>query len=550
MHPSALDKVRQLRFEGYTVGMLALEIDLLREGRGTGSMTNAVTALTSVATALRNTDETLRVELGKLGVEWQSTAASTAHDVMQTSADFAEDASGKLSESSQAAFGLSEAFQRALHTLPDSRTLRDGAEGLSTMDVLADLIGHETDHAAKVRAASAARDQAVDALNQLASTCAEELACVRKLGEPGAIVLDEGRLPPALPDDGVSAGYQTMAAAAESVSGPEPRPGGLPTSPVQAGPPPSAGSGASGVSGASGANTTTGGRPAGGGERPPSGGSGSDGSGSGSGGSGGGSDGSGGGSGPVGGMTGPLTGSAEGRSGSQASTASVPGGSAGSEGFGSSCVVTAGGTTFTGGVPTAPGGASGIAGIAAGSTVASASVAAPVAGTALGGITTTDVLGTGALSGAMPQNHPQTTLAPGATTTAPLDEDGIAGAVTAIGAAGVAGAMSAEPDRERRRARYDVDDTDETSRHEFDVGTLEDEAEADAVAEIEPDAGQDAPAYLEHAAPQGPADARVRTHGIDDADLFADDRMVARDTIGEEPAHAYRDDPDDPQDRP
>ncbi|MPY98744.1 MAG: PPE domain-containing protein [Actinophytocola sp.] len=547
MHPSALDKVRQLRFEGYTVGMLALEIDLLREGRGTGTMTNAVTALTSVATALRNTDETLRVELGKLGIEWRSDAASTAKDVMQTSADFADDAAGKIGESSQAAFGLSEAFQRALNTLPDSRTLREGADGLGTMDVLADLIGHETDHTAQVRAASAARDQAVDALNQLASTCGEELACVRELGEPGAIVLDEGPLPPALPDDGASAGYQTMAAVAESVSGPEPRPGGLPTSPVQAGPPASSEGTPPGAT--YGANTTTGGRRSGrtgdgahgsrggpGGE-PPS--SGASGSGSGSGGSG-----------SVGGVTDPLTGSAEGRSGPQASTASVtPGGS------GVSGAVTAGGPP--GGVPTGPGGASGIAvGIAASGTVACAGVtpaAAPLGATTLGGVTTADVLATGKLSGAMPQNQPQTTLAQsqGVTTAAPLaDEDGIAGAATAIGAAGVAGAMSAEPDRERRRARYDVDDTDETPRHEFDVGALDDEAEADAVAEIEPDVGQDVPAYLEHAAPQGPADARVRTHGIDDADLFADDRMVARDIIGEDPAHAYRDDPDDPQDRP
>ncbi len=533
MHPSALDKVRQLRFEGYTVGMLALEIDLLREGRGTGSMSNAVNALASVATALRNTDDTLRAELGKLGVEWTGGGASAAHDVMQASATFAEDATGKINEVSQVAFGLSEAFQRALNTLPDSQTLREGADGLSTMDVLANLIGHETDHAAKVRAASAARDQAVDALNQLASTCAEELAYVRELGEPGAIVLDHGPLPPALPDDGAQAGYQTMAAAAESVSRPESRPGGLPTSPVQAGPPASSeGTSSGGTSGASGANTTTGGRPSGragdgsGGERPSSGGSGF----------------GSGGSGPVGGVTDPLTGSAEGRSGPQASTASVTPDTSGGSG-----AVTAGGTTFTGGVPTAPGGASGIAvGIAASSTVA-ASTGVAATSPPLGGVT--DLLATGKLSGAMPQT--QTTLAQGqgvTTTAPPLDEDGIAGAVTAIGAAGVAGAMSAEPDRERRRARYDVaDDTDVTSRHEFDVGVLADEAEADAVAEIEPDAGTDVPTYLEHAAPQGPADARVRTHGIDDADLFADDRMVARDTIGEDPSHAYR---DDPQDRP
>ncbi|GAA5123038.1 PPE domain-containing protein [Haloechinothrix salitolerans] len=510
MHTSALDKVRQLRFEGYTVGMLALEIDLLREGRGTGSLANAVEALAKVATALRNTDDTLRTELGKLGVEWHGEASSAARDVMMTSADFAEDATGKLNEASQVAFGLSEAFQRALNTLPDSRTLREGAEGLSTMDVLADLIGHETDHAAKVRAASAARDQAVDALNQLASTCAEELACVRELGEPGAIVLDHGPLPPETPDDGAAAGYQTMAAAAESVSGPESRPGGLPTSPVNAGPPPSDGT-------SSGANTTTGGRPSGG--RPGDGAAGSGGSERPS------SGGSDGGSGAVGGVTDPLTGSTEGRSGPRASNAS------------------------------------GIAvGIAATGTAASADVTPatpPASGAPIGGATTlggggvtAELLATGKLSGVMPQSQTEATLAQGqgATTVAPLaDEDGIAGAVTAIGAAGVAGAMSAEPDRERRGARYDVaEDTDEMSRHEFDVGVIEDAAEADAVAEIEPDAGQDAPAYLEHAAPQGPAGARVRTHGIDDADLFADDRMVARDTIGDDPNESHH----DKQDRP
>ncbi|MPY77905.1 MAG: hypothetical protein GEV04_05300 [Actinophytocola sp.] len=510
MHTSALDKVRQLRFEGYTVGMLALEIDLLREGRGTDSMSHAVNALASVAAALGNTDDTLRAELGRLGVEWYSEASSIAQSVMQTSADFAADATGKLNEASQAVFGLSEAFQRALNTLPDSQTLREGAEGLSTMDVLADLIGHETDHAAKVRAASVVRDQAVDALNQLASTCAEELGGVRQLGEPGAIVLDQGPLPPEQPDDGSEAGYQTMAAAAESVSGPVAPPGGLPTAPVNAGPPPSSDA-------PSGANTTTGGRPQGG-SGPGAGSSGSS--------DGGGrqpsdGDGSGQGPGPVGGVTDPLTGS--GGSGSGGGAATI-GGSGG------------GMSTATGG------GASGIAaGIAA------------AAGTPLGGTTTTlgvggmtaELLPTGSLSGAMPQSPTQITLAPHGVTAVPLaDADGIAATAVAVGAAGVAGVMSAEPERERRGNRYDVeDDTDET-RHEFDVGVIEDEAEADAVAEIEPDAGPDTPAYLEHAAPHGPDD-RVRTHGIDDADLFADDRMVARDTIGEDASTAYGDDRQD-----
>ncbi|WP_034268047.1 PPE domain-containing protein [Haloechinothrix halophila] len=545
MHTSALDKVRQLRFEGYSVGMLALEIDLLREGRGTGSMSNAVDALARVATALRNTDDTLRAELGKLGIEWRGEASTIAQDVMMTSANFAEDATDKINESSQAAFGLSEAFQRALNTLPDSRTLREGADGLGTMDVLADLIGHETDHAAKVRAASAARDQAVDALNHLASTCADELASVRQLSEPGAIVLDHGQPPPAQPDTGAGAGagYQTMAAAAESVSGPDGRPGGLPTAPVNAGPP-SDGS-------PSGPNTTTGGAPSGGartggsGSGPGGPGSGDSGSGSSASESGGGgrpssggsdSGGSGesgsGGSGPIGGVTDPMTGSVEGRSGAQhASTMDGPGDSLGASGAGGSGGASPGVTAVPG--TSGPGASS-----------------APIGGTtALGGGKTAELLATGKLSGATAQGQPQTTLTQGqdVTTAVPVaDEDGIAAAATAIGAAAVAGAMSAEPDRERRGNPYDVaDDTDQTSRHEFDVGVIEDQAEANAVAEIEPDAGPDTPAYLEHAAPQAPSDARVRTHGIDDADLFADDRMVARDTIGEDPSNAYRDDRQD-----
>lgn len=545
MHSSALDKVRQLRFEGYTVGMLALEIDLLREGRGTDSMSNAVDALARVASALRDTDDTLRAELGKLGIEWRGEASTLAQDVMMTSADFAADATDKINESSQAAFGLSEAFQRALNTLPDSRTLREGADGLGTMDVLADLIGHETDHAAKVRAASAARDQAVDALNQLASTCADELASIRQLSEPGAIVLDHGQPPPAQPDAGAEAGYQTMAAAAESVSGPDGRPGGLPTAPVNAGPPPSDGS-------PSGPNTTTGGAPSGGAR---TGGSGSGPGGAGSGGSG--ESGSGG-SEPIGGVTDPMTGSVEGRSDAQQASAmdgaeNSRGAGGSNSGGGSGGAMTAGG-----GVATEPGG--GASGIASGGAPGVTAVpgtsgpgasSAPIGGTTAlgGGGTTAELLATGKLSGVAQQSQPQTTLTQGqgvATAAPAADEDGIAAAATAIGAAAVAGAMSSEPDRVRRGNPYDVaDDTDQTSRHELDVGVIEDEAEANAVAEIEPDADQDTPAYLEHAAPQAPADARVRTHGTDDADLFADDRMVTRDTIGEDPSNAYRDDRQD-----
>lgn len=237
MRMSPLDMVTQLRFDGYTVEMLALEIDMLRSGSGTSTMANAVDAVAAVAAAVGHADDTLREELGKLGVAWESEGASIAQGVMAASADFAAEATDKLNGTAQVAFELSEAFSRALNTLPDSQTLRAGAEGLSAVDMLADLIGHETDHAAVVRAASTARDQAVDALNQLAGSCGEALSGIRPISEPGAIVLADGG-PPRSPGGGAQAGYQAMAAAADAISDPDPEPGGTTTAPMAASPSP------------------------------------------------------------------------------------------------------------------------------------------------------------------------------------------------------------------------------------------------------------------------------------------------------------------------
>ncbi|MGH3450412.1 MAG: PPE domain-containing protein, partial [Haloechinothrix sp.] len=63
---------------------------------------------------------------------------------------------------------------------------------------------------------------------------------------------------------------------------------------------------------------------------------------------------------------------------------------------------------------------------------------------------------------------------------------------------------------------------------------IDPEVERDArnVERIEPqDVGPDEPVFLQQAAPQDGDGPRVRSYGIDDVDLFSDERMVARDVI-------------------
>ncbi|MGH3434234.1 MAG: hypothetical protein ACRDQB_15500, partial [Thermocrispum sp.] len=87
-------------------------------------------------------------------------------------------------------------------------------------------------------------------------------------------------------------------------------------------------------------------------------------------------------------------------------------------------------------------------------------------------------------------------------------------------------------------------DTDVDGKHLYDleVGDRPDEQDARNVEKVEPETETPQPKFLEEAAPQPgvSAETRVRSHGVDDVDLFADQRMVAPEVIGDDPAAAYR----------
>lgn len=544
MDPQKIEKVTGHRFEGYTVEMLAMEIDMFRSGAGVGSMTAAVDALKALAQSLAETDAALRDELGKLGIAWNSEASGLAQAVFEDRAAFAQEAEARINNSAQAAFVLSEAFTTLLNKLPDAQTLRDGANSLSVGDLLANLIGHETDHAAKVGAANAARDQAIDALNEFKSTCGTELAGIDPLGPPETVLLDESTSPDPRPT-GSDGGFDTMAAAAFEAG----RGSGGTTNPLSAGtgaavdcPPTSLAAGSAAAGG------------------------------------------------------GRSTGSAAAPSGGPTETEpsvsdTVAGGAAGAVvGAGAAVVAPRGrsGDTAPGRTPTAPsavqpppsGGAvppgarpagaagekpgvpgqgsagapSGHAGKVAGPGGLGGGAVPPGAlpgghGGVAGSSPRGEALAAGKLSGVTPPApSPGAPVGPGAGPQATPGgaSAGVAGgAAAAAGAAGVAGAMSGEQDRERRPRGYGQDtEVDGKPLHDFEVGEISGEQAARNVERIEPPAGEDRPEYLEPAATQEGAreHSRVRSHGVDDVDLFSDQRMVAPEVIGDDPSSAYRED--------
>ncbi|MFD9896223.1 hypothetical protein ACFWY9_43325 [Amycolatopsis sp. NPDC059027] len=180
-------RIRDQRFDGWTNTAIATEIERMTTGDGIGSIGVAVDALKSVADALAQTDHTLRTELAKMGVEWQSQAGGQAGQVFTEQAGFSQDAKVKVTHAAEMIFAQGEAFNRARYKLPDAETVRKGAGGFTFGDTVLSLIGFETDHARQVSAANNARGQALAALNEYAKESGENLLSTETLSKPEAL---------------------------------------------------------------------------------------------------------------------------------------------------------------------------------------------------------------------------------------------------------------------------------------------------------------------------------------------------------------------------
>lgn len=546
-----VDRIRSHRFDGYTDIGLADEIDLFRAGAGTEGLGAAVDALKAVGDALVSTERTLREELGKLGVEWQSDAGIQAGAAIDREAAFSADANEKVSHSAEMIFAQGEAFNRTLHKLPDSRTLREGAGGYSLGDSLFSLIGYETDHTRKVLAAREARQQALEALNGYARESGENLGSVQPMSRPEALQMSAApRLPGSVDAGGgplPDTSSPTVAADAAGEQGRAPAQGQAPAplrgpAPVAEAPAPAMGATSHPAPAARGAGAQAPAATVPSGTAPSA----SAPSTSAPGTSG------------TGGFVGavrpgpqpdpgrvPAAGGGSGAAAPLAPGAAVGGvagtGSGAGAGAGSSSGSTQGGAAGAKqgqasptGRPAVPGGptATPMGGVA-GKFVPQAGTGTP------GGQAANETqLGKGKSFGSVPQPAQQPGPFSGSVTPAQSGGPGragdLSGGIAALGAGGVAGALSGQDERKGRGVGRSAPGA-ARSPHQLPVGDLpEEEARVSRNSEkLNPRGGKGQSSFMERAAPQdGESDeGHVRKFGIDDSDLFADPRMVSPDVI-------------------
>jgi hypothetical protein len=532
-----VEKIRNHRFDGYTDTGVATEIEKFRSGDGIGSIGIAVEALRAVAGALAETDVTLRRELVKLGVEWQSQAGGQAGQVFTEQAGFSSDATEKVDHSAEMIFAQGEAFSRTLYKLPDAATVRKGAGGFTLGDAALSLIGFETDHVRDVLAAKNARAQAVEALNAYAAQSGENLSSAQSLVNPQGLMLDSSAGGPGALDVAGSAvdltpggdkgetGGDTKAAHVEGpgkgigpISHPAAKPHvavphDTPTPAMGIQAPRQSGSGAAPQPTAPSAGSTA---PAASAPPAPSGGGSY-----------------------VGGSSrnaapqpgpgrpfGPFAPGAPGPAGS------VPGGAATGAGFpgaeGTGGMVGNVGTPGKVGTPGGVGPRSGFVGDA---------------GAVAGGAE--QVLGKGKIVGSGPQAPTVPGQVGGPFVAVPKSGPAVGdlgAAAAAVGAGGVGGATSGEQERQGRGFGSGAAASGKPVQ-QLPLGELpEEEAAALRNSEkLSPRKETGKAGFLERAAPQDDEDAEyVRRFGIDDKDLFADQRMVSPDLIGDNGADETR----------
>ncbi|MCP2166178.1 hypothetical protein [Goodfellowiella coeruleoviolacea] len=188
MYLSGHPEIRDHRFQGYDNAALADLVDRFGQGSGVEGLERAGDALRNIANSLADTDRVLREQLAAIGVEWESGASDMAQSIMLGSAEYGADADTKVTMSSKSVQQQSAAYSHTKYSLPDSEQLRGDTEK-SWVDKGASLFGYTTDHAREVERTKAARQQAIDSLDQYTSASREALHRYQGLEQPPAFDL-------------------------------------------------------------------------------------------------------------------------------------------------------------------------------------------------------------------------------------------------------------------------------------------------------------------------------------------------------------------------
>jgi hypothetical protein len=185
--PSTDTSLADLRWEGMSNAQLAAAVQQLNSGTGAADMTAAADALANVAADLSQINDTLQTQLQAIGVNWQSqTASDLADQMLSASAAYGGTVTDQGGQSSTAINQQAEAYATARNTAPKPLALTSNTQPSTT----APFTGHGTDQAQQAGQANAARNQAVDAMNNYTSTSQSNLGGYSPPPAPPAIGLN------------------------------------------------------------------------------------------------------------------------------------------------------------------------------------------------------------------------------------------------------------------------------------------------------------------------------------------------------------------------
>ena len=184
--PSTDTSLAELRWEGMTNAQLAAAVQQLNNGSGAAAMTEAADALANVAADLSQINDTLQTQLQAIGVNWQSqTASDLADQMLSASAAYGGTVTDQGGQGSTAINQQAEAYATARNAAPQPQALASNTQPSSGSP----LTGHGTDQAQQASQSNAARNQAIDAMNNYTSASQSNLGGYQPPAPPPAIGL-------------------------------------------------------------------------------------------------------------------------------------------------------------------------------------------------------------------------------------------------------------------------------------------------------------------------------------------------------------------------
>ncbi|MCE6995683.1 PPE domain-containing protein [Saccharothrix sp. S26] len=176
-------EIKDFRFQGYDNSALAALVQRFSTGDAAQKFSDASHALRRLAATLADTDETLRTELKKLGIDWQGAAGDNAGQAVTVSAATATSGTEAAQQNSKATAVQGATYSQTRNGMPEPQKLRGDTE-TSFGDEFLGFFGHETDHAKQVKETQAAREQAIRGLEQYTEASRDALSQYQGMNRP------------------------------------------------------------------------------------------------------------------------------------------------------------------------------------------------------------------------------------------------------------------------------------------------------------------------------------------------------------------------------